>query len=376
MKNLEYIFAALALTLTGCSGTKTNQVPVKDSSDSLYLLVGSYSPADSAGIKVYSFDMDSASATKISELSGISNPSYQTVSADGEMIYSVSEDNGNFSGACAISFDRDNGKMDIINISSTEGGAPCYISVSPDGRYVVTANYLGGNITVFPLDSTGKLLNPQPINFGGNGPVSDRQDQPHLHCISFTPDSRFLLATDLGTDRIHKFATCSDSLLNQASMTDIELLPGSGPRHIVWDAPGKHAYLVNELSGAVTVFDYDGTNLVARQYIQADTTGVMGSADIHISNDGRFLYASNRLKNDGIAIFTINQDDGMLSEAGYQITGPHPRNFIITPDDRFLLVACRDSDTIEIYSRDSETGLLSPTNKSIRTSKPVSLKWL
>ena len=130
------------------------------------------------------------------------------------------------------------------------------------------------------------------------------------------------------------------------------------------------------LESKVTAIAYDGQTLTPIQYLEADTVGARGSADIHLSPDGKYLYASNRLKADGIAIFSVDGETGMLTKAGYQLTGIHPRNFIITPDGRFLLVACRDSNVVQIFSRDEKTGLLVDTGKRIETSKPVCLKFI
>ena len=157
---------------------------------------------------------------------------------------------------------------------------------------------------------------------------------------------------------------------------DVNLEPASGPRHICFSKDGRFAYLINEISGKVTTLSYDGKCLTPIQYIEADTVNAQGSADIHLSPDGKFLYASNRLKADGIAIFSVNQETGLLTKAGYQLTGIHPRNFVMTPDGKYLLVACRDSNVVQIFSRDKETGLLVDTGKRIETSKPVCLKFI
>ena len=125
----------------------------------------------------------------------------------------------------------------------------------------------------------------------------------------------------------------------------------------------------------MTFLRYEDGNLTPVQTIEADSLHAAGSADIHITPDGRFLYASNRLQGDGIAIFSIDQATGELTKVGYQLTGIHPRNFLITPDGKFLLCACRDSDLTQIFSIDPETGLLSDTGRSIASSKPVCLKF-
>ena len=111
------------------------------------------------------------------------------------------------------------------------------------------------------------------------------------------------------------------------------------------------------------------------QTIAADTVGARGSADIHVSPDGRFVYASNRLQADGLAIFSINQEDGTLAKVGYQLTGRHPRNFAITPNGKYLLVASRDDNKIQVFSIDTQTGLLTDTNQDITLSKPVCIKF-
>lgn len=370
------IFPLLLIAVSALAFSCQKTTP-KSSGDSkpLYLLVGSYAHADSAGIRVYSFDPIEATVTPVSELKGVANPSFQTVSSDG-IIYSVSEEEERGGAAYAISFNRDNGELELMGYSPTEGRAPCYIQVSPDNQFVVTANYLGGNITVFPLDSNGLLLSPMVTSFEGNGPIHGRQDQPHLHCISFTPDSAFMLATDLGTDRIHRFAIGGDSLITPPQLSDVELKPGAGPRHIVWNNAGDRAYLINEISGEVTVLSYDGADLTPIQYIAADSLGAQGSGDIRLSPDGHHLYASNRLKGDGLAIFSVDPTEGTLTHIGYQPTGPHPRNFILSPDGHYVLVACRDNDAIEIYRRDLQTGALTPTGTSVHTPKPVCLTWM
>lgn len=346
------------------------------------MLVGSYGPADQEGIKVYKFNQATGEEQYVSGVKGISNPSYQTVSKDGKRVYSVGEDDGDTACANALTFDAATGTLILINSQPTQGAAPCHIALSPEEDYVVTANYNGSNISLFPLDGEGRLKSGQTIGFEGSGPDKERQAIPHLHFVYFTPDNRYLLANDLGTDRIHSFPLntrqkgSNTPLVDRQRASDILLAPGSGPRHAVFSADGRFAYLITELSGEVMAFTYDGDSLRLMQTIQADTLDARGSADIHLSQDGRFLYASNRLKGDGLAIFRINTKDGTLSKAGYQPTGIHPRNFVLTPNGQYLLVACRDTDEIQIFARDASTGLLTDTGRRIKTTKPVCLKFI
>ena len=361
-----------ALMLGACTSMKQ-----KETMENMYLMVGSYATPEEEGIKVYAWDNEKGEALYVSGLKGISNPSYQVVSADGNRVYSVGEDDGLTSTAHALSFDKTNGKLTLMNTQFTNGGAPCYINLSPDEDWVITANYMGGSISVLPLDASGRLSeNVSTFAFTGEGENKIRQGQPHLHCVEFTPDGKFLLANDLGTDKIHVFPLTPQGKLDEMGTFDVELEPGSGPRHLCFSKDGRFAYLINEISGKVTTLIYNEGTLQPIHYIEADTVNAQGSADIHLSPDGKFLYASNRLKADGIAVFSVNQETGMLTKAGYQLTGIHPRNFIITPDGRFLLVACRDSNLVQIFRRDEKTGLLVDTGKTIETSKPVCLKFI
>ena len=204
-----------------------------------------------------------------------------------------------------------------------------------------------------------------------------------MHCVRITPDGKYLFADDLGTDQIHKFiinpaanAENKEAFLKEGSPAAFKVKAGSGPRHLTFSPNGNYAYLINELSGTVIAFEYKDGDLKEIQTIVADTVCAKGSGDIHISPDGKFLYASNRLKADGLAIFSIHPENGMLTKVGYQLTGIHPRNFIITPNGKYLLVACRDSNVIQVYERDTDTGLLTDIRKDIKVDKPVCIKFV
>ena len=197
---------------------------------------------------------------------------------------------------------------------------------------------------------------------------------PHLHCVRITPDGKYLLADDLGTDQIHKFninpnanADNKEKFLTKGTPEAFKVAPGSGPRHLIFNSDGKFAYLINEIGGTVIAFRYADGMLDEIQTVAADTVNAQGSGDIHLSPDGKYLYASNRLKADGVAIFKVDETNGTLTKVGYQLTGIHPRNFIITPNGKYLLVACRDTNVIQIFERDQATGLLTDIKKDIKS---------
>lgn len=346
--------------------------------DEGFLIIGSYASAEEEGIKVYRFDQENAEMSYVGGLSGISNPSFVYPSKDGQFIYAVGEDVApDTPTANALRFDKATGALEIINTQPNPGDAPCNIIVSPDGQWVYTSNYFGGNIDEYHIEADGSLGVARSIEFQGKSKDPERQTHPYLHAVNFSPDGKFLLADDLGTDRIHVFP--AEGPIDTEQMADLSTVPGLGPRHLCFSTNGKYAYLLGELSGEIVSINYaDDSPLVMKflitQVTKADTLDAGGSADIHVSPDGKFLYASHRLKGDGLSIFSIDQDNGKIERVGYQNTGIHPRNFMITPNGKYLLVACRDSNVIQIFRRNMETGLLKDTGKTIEMSKPVCLQ--
>lgn len=356
---------------------KTDNMSInKDSS--MYLLVGTYTHTESKGIYVFILDTITGDSKYVSEIES-SNPSYHALSNDERFIYSISENDDETAAVSVFSFDKEHGSLSFVNSLPTGGTAPCYISVNKTNSHIVTANYSGGNITAISIKTDGSLIegSQQIVTFTGKGIDPQRQEQPHLHCVYFTPDQKYLFAADLGTDKIHKLDLNKEEnkFLSIGTPPFFGTGDGSGPRHIEFHPNGKYAYLITELSGEVLVFDYENGGLHEKQRIIADSLHAKGSADIHIAPNGKFLYASNRLQEDGITIFSVDQKDGRLTKVGYQGTGAHPRNFTITPNGRLLLVACRDSNVIQVFEIDEKTGLLENLYKDISLDMPVCLKF-
>jgi len=344
----------------------------------LIMYIGTYTEdSNSNGIYTYRFNQENGTFELLSSATA-GNPSFVTLSPDGKRLYAVSEYNDGRQGA--YSFDVSEDKVQLSNpiflptapkdVLPRAGADPCHI-VS-DGKYVITANYTGGDISVFSLDAAGRLQpEVQNIAFVGNTP----ERVAHIHCIIPTPDKKYILATDLGNDRVYRFRYNKKARKNAEVLTSqrvaYEVSDGQGPRHLTFSKDGRFAYLINELGGECVVLSYRKGKLKEIQRIMADEGGGRGSADIHISPDGRFLYTSHRLKKDGIAIFAIDPEKGTLTKIGYQLTGIHPRNFAITPNGKYLLVACRDGNKIQIFQRDEETGELTETPEEIEIDKPT-----
>ena len=353
---------------------------MKDLIYGFWMLVGTYTGGESEGIYVYGFDPETGQ-TEYVGMASVDNPSYMTASTDGSMVWAVSE-NGSEKPSLvnAFEFDAATGALRLVDSAETTGAAPC--NITTDGRMVhsgrafwpvrnvVTANYLGGDISIFKRQPDNSLLPyREPLRLPSNGTES------HMHCVKFSPDGKYLFAADLGTDKIVRWRVRRGRIYRESLVT-FDVPAGSGPRHFIFDGAGKNLYLINEYSGTVIAFRYNGGYLEHLQTVQADTAGGGGSADILLTPDGRWLYASNRLKNDGVAIFAVNPENGTLTPAGYRTTGIHPRNLSISPGGKFLLAACRDSDAIEVFEIDHTSGALTPTDRTVGLDSPVCVVFI
>lgn len=375
------------LVLTACVNNKANdqtttnnEMNTYNNSSDMYLFAGTYtSESNSKGIYLYKIDTESGRVDSISMVNA-DNPSYLVLSKDEKYLYAVGEDGDN-SSVSSFEFEKRLGKLSLINRQPSRGADPCYIEIDDAGLNILTANYSGGSISILPIRNDGGISSPiSVLEFEGSGPDASRQTKSHLHSVRFTPDNRYLFATDLGADKIYRFNATESVFkgqpsINKSNMIEISTPSGMGPRHFDFHPSGKYMYLLGELSGEVLVYDYNDESISEKQRVVSDSLGARGAADIHVSPDGKYLYASNRLKGDGISIFSINDDDGKLTKVGYQLTGKHPRNFAITPNGEFLLVASRDENKIQIFSIDKESGILTNTNNDIKIDKPVCLKF-
>ena len=351
---------------------------------SFTLFIGTYTGSGSKGIYVYRFNAANGMATLVSNTDSVSNPSYLAISKNGKYVYTVNETGDDVPGrVSAFEYNKATGKLTFINSQLTGGDHPCYVSVDKNNKWIAVANYTGGNVSVFPIDNNGALKPyAQLIQHSGSSVNKERQEKPHVHAAVFSPDEHFLFTPDLGMDKImiYEFNPSSQQPLTPANPSFAEADKGNGPRHFTFHPNEKFAYLIEELTGTVAAYKYNNGHLEFLQRITThpdDYKGEIGSADIHVSPDGKFLYASNRGDENTITIFSIDSSRGKLNLKGYQTTmGKTPRNFIIDPTGNFLLVANQETDNIVIFKRDKQTGLLQPTGKQINTPKPVCLKMI
>jgi 6-phosphogluconolactonase len=358
-------------------------LPVADKEH--YLIVGTYDSPKSEGIYVYKFNNDDGSSKEISHIK-TANPSYIAISPNEKFIYAVHEiaNNGNGGEVAAFSFNKKTGELSFINQQLSGGDHPCYVEIDKTGRWVIVANYTSGSFSVLPVNADGSLgVATTTIQHTGSGKLADRQKGPHAHCAKLSADNHWLFVSDLGIDKVMIYAfDAKTGKITPAKSPFATTEPGSGPRHFTFHPNNKYAYLIEEMSATVVAYKYNMGILKKIQSISTlpvGDTGLIGSADIHVSPDGKFLYASNRGRGQSntIAIFKIDPANGTLKTVGHQYTlGNIPRNFNFDPSGKFLLVANQESGEIVIFKRNLQTGLLTDTGQRVLVGKPVCIKWV
>jgi 6-phosphogluconolactonase len=385
----EFLVAGLAC-VTGFSLTDSGRGQSNPKSKTMLLYIGTYtSKTKSEGIYLYKFDTATGDLTPLHVVKDVADPSYLAVTNDRKHLYAVNElveYEGQKSGAVsAYAIDQKTGDLKLLNKQPSLGGAPCFITVSDNRQFVLVANYLGGNVSVYPIATDGKLgASVAVVQHSGSGPRKDRQEAAHAHSIILDRANRFAFAADLGIDRlmIYSFDSRSGKLVPNKNQAYFECKPGAGPRHFTFHPNGRLAFLINELDLSITSLSYDperGT-LKEIQTVPALPGGAtsLGAtcADIHVSPDGKFLYGSNRGHN-SIVAYNVDGKTGRLEYLEHATAGiKKPRNFAIAPDGRFLLVANQESDSIVVFQRDLKTGRLASTGISTMVPAPVCLKFL
>ena len=352
------------------------------SNGELTLYVGTYTSGKSEGIYIYRMNMSTGELKHFNTVKGVVDPSFLAIDRHRRRLYAVNEVEQfarKPSGALsAFSIDQQSGNLSFLNQQPTLGGAPCHLIVDKTGRFVLVANYTGGNISVFPIKSDGSLgVATDMVQHHGSSVNKERQEGPHAHCIELDNSNRYAFAVDLGLDKvmIYKFDAKNGKL---APNTEVELKPGDGPRHLTFHPNGRYAYVISELKNTVTAFTYTKATGTLKETqtvstLPKDFSGANTTAELSVSPSGRFLYGSNR-GHDSIVGFEIDQSTGKLTFIEYAPTqGKTPRHFTIDPTGTFLLVANKDSDTIVSLRINPATGRLDSTGHVAQVPTPVCL---
>jgi 6-phosphogluconolactonase len=350
------------------------------------LYVGTYTDAGcSEGVYLVRMNSSTGELRASGSVNVGRNPSFLAIDPSGQRLYAVNEVeelDGKKTGAltsCAIA--QDTGALTVLNSQPTGGGAPCYVSVDHGGHAALVANYVGGNVALLPIATDGALMPAATVvQHHGSGPVTDRQHEPHAHCIMPDPSNRFALAADLGADRVFVYALAAESgTLRHVEEADAAMRPGAGPRHLAFHPRLPLVFVSNELDSTVSTLRFDGAtgrlSLVdTRSTLPVGWKGENSPADIHVAMSGRAVYVSNRGHN-SIAAFSVDRAGGLTLQQVISTDGDWPRNFTIDPTGRWLLVANQRSNDLVVFARERDRARLTPTKQRIALPSPVCLRF-
>lgn len=340
--------------------------------------IGTYTKGESEGIYSFTLDTDKRTIVDVKVAARLDNPTYLTISSNKRYLYSVVKEGGT-GGIAAFSINS-NGELIAINSQVSEGSPPCHVSVDTKNNYVFSANYHKGTVESSLLNQEDGSVQPAVSIFKHEGSGPDpRQEKAHTHYAGLTPDEKYLTAVELGIDALITYNVNDNGTLEKANLLPIKA--GSGPRHLVFHPNGKYAYIMTEFSSEVIVLTYHPENgqFTEKQYISTLPEDFkennQGSA-IHISADGRFVYAGNRGHN-SIAVFHVNEETGELNSVEHTSTeGDWPRDFEIDPSEKFIVASNQESGNLTLFARDENTGKLTLLQSEIKVPYPVCVKFL
>lgn len=332
-------------------------------------------------VPAFRFDTGTGKLTPLNVAADTPSPSWVTIHPNGKFLYAVNENANSIS---AFSINPTSGALTPINKVPTQGKGPCHASIDHTGKSIYIANYGSGSLESFPLKADGSIGDRASFiqNVGGNGMAKSRQAAPHAHSANISPDNRFLVLADLGLDKLFVFKIDPATAKLTPNDPPFATVPaGSGPRHFVY-APNQHfAYNINEMGNTIIAFTYDAAKGTLSQIqsvstLPDDFKGQNTTAEIAISEDGKFLYGSNRGQG-SIAVYAIDHATGKLTKVENAATGGTTiRSFGIDPTGKFLLAGVQDMNQIVVFRRDKATGKLTLTGEKAATPTPVCIQFV
>lgn len=363
MKFKLYFYSIFTFLILGCGSNKNQN-----------FLIGTYTVNSKQGINVVEFDSKNKKLEIKNVITGVENPSFVIANKTKTIIIAVEETASNNGGkVTSFTYNKKSKKYFKINSCYTFGDHPCTVTFSKNEKNILVGNYSGGNFGVFPIDTTGKLSeNKQIIKFEGNSVNINRQEKSHVHSIVFHPTENKIFITDLGRDVIEiiPFENDENLILKKESISSFYLPKGCGPRHLIFNKNGTKAFATFELTNQVGIFNYVNNKFTLEKIINltTDETKNGSAAEIKLSKDEQFLYASVRGNDNFIAVLQLKDEIKLIEKVS---TGKSPRNFILTENEENILVANELSNTISVYDRNKKNGLLTLTSLQIMISKPV-----
>ena len=335
---------------------------------------GTYTRESSEGIYRFVLDAEAGKLEAAEVAAKVGSPTYLAISEDKRQLYSVAQQDG-LGGVHAYEIVSDSGELHSVNEKLEEGAPPCHLDIQ--NGVLVTGNYHKGTVDLFQAHRPSALALKGTVQHEGNGP-HERQEKPHVHYTAQTPDGRYVIVADLGTDELVTYKIEGQALVKVATL---HVDPGSGPRHLAFHPDGKTAYLMTELSSEVIVLDYDADqgSFTEKQKIKAipsDFNETNDASAIHITSDGKFVYTGNRGHN-SIAVFQVDEETKELTLIEITSTGGNwPRDFVLDPSESFIVASNQKSGNLVLFARDQKTGKLTQLDSVVDVPEVVCVKFL
>lgn len=369
-------------------------VAAGDDGKARYVYVGTYtrgapggdSGAKSNGVYVFRVDPGKGALTLIQTVTS-DNPSFVCLDPKQRHLFVVNETDdyqGQKHGAVeSYRIDSATGKLTLLNRVSSRGAWPCHVNVDPTGRFLLIANYGGGNYAVAPILKDGRLAEVSGEHQNtGTGPNTARQEASHPHCVEFDRTRRYIATADLGMDKVQIFRL--DTTAGKLILADeATVAPGAGPRHVAFHTNGRYLYVINELAATITVFAYNdgkvGNEIQTIGTVPGDFPPHKSTAEIMVHPSGKFLYGSNRKFEDhpladALVAYSIDQSTGRLTLIGHTTQDiQFPRHFNIEPSGKWLYACNQKGDSIVQFAIDPQTGQLSATGEVAKVPVPVAM---
>ena len=337
-------------------------------------LIGTYTDTKTQGIELLRFDQQSMLLSSKVVASEIENPTFVIANRARTLIFAVeSAQNGKLN---SYSLNSVQPSLKLLDRTDSLGNHPCYLALDNSEHFLAVANYESGNFSIYEVDSMGGLHFKQSVQHHGSSINTHRQNNAHVHSLVFHPNGKQLLVADLGTDKIHIYDVnfSNATPITQANPAYFSVASGAGPRHMVIHPNGKVLYLIHELTGEIGVYFYENGKITHKntQSLTAPKfKGDVQAAEVRISPDGNFVYASNRGTANDLSVFKVGLDGDLSLIQQISAYGQTPRNFNLSLDGRFLLVANQGSNDIRIFQRDLVTGRLEISPLKIKINKPA-----
>lgn len=383
MKNTIHSTLLLTTLVAACIypiGARSDDT-LKTMSDS-FVYIGTYTGPKSQGIYVYKLSAATGKLTPLGLAAKTTSPSFLAIDPSHRYLYAVNEVSdyeGKKSGSVsAFSIDRTTGKLTFLNVMPSGDPGPCHVSVDHTGKYVFVANYEVGSVAMFPIVAGGRLGKATAfLPHTGHSVDPKRQEASHAHSIYASPDNRFVVSADLGTDRVYVYRfDATKGTLTPNDPPSAAVPPGTGPRHFAFSPNAKFGYAIEEMGSSLTAFSYDAARGVLRplETISTLPKGFKGEndcAELMMHPSGKFLYGSNR-GYDHITVFSIDPVKGTPTPIQYVSTaGKTPRGFGIDPTGSYLIAGNQDSNSLAVFRIDAQTGHLTFTGQIFDIASPV-----